>query len=161
MAPRLVRRSAAQTDRGNTLIALRHAWRSWTPEESQVESCEHQDNANIHHQPFPESVSEEHEIYTDYNGCHRHSVEHVIYLSDHLVRPRFWHGFTKRVHSKTRSRREFLQVEPELRRGAGKGCFVTRRSRKKETQRMSSSALVWRRSWINHPAGRTSSLKQL
>src|ERR1039458_3530873 len=49
---------------------------SWTPEESQVESCEHQDNANIHCQPFPESVSEEHEIYTDYDGCHRHHVKH-------------------------------------------------------------------------------------
>jgi hypothetical protein len=32
------------------------------PEESQVESCEHQDNANIRYQPFPESVSEEREI---------------------------------------------------------------------------------------------------
>jgi hypothetical protein len=28
-------------------------------EESQVESCKQQDNANIHHEPFPESVSEE------------------------------------------------------------------------------------------------------
>jgi hypothetical protein len=32
---------------------------SWMPEESPVESSEHQDNANIHGQPFPESVSEE------------------------------------------------------------------------------------------------------
>jgi len=40
-----------------------------------VESSEYQDNANIHYQPFPESVSEEHEIYTDYNGCHRHHVK--------------------------------------------------------------------------------------
>jgi hypothetical protein len=58
--------------------------RSWTPEESQVESCEHQDNANIHCQPFPESVSEEHEIYTDYDGCHRHHVKHDNYLSAHF-----------------------------------------------------------------------------
>jgi hypothetical protein len=57
---------------------------SWTPEESQVESCEHQDNANIHCQPFPESVSEEHEIYTDYDGCHRHDVKHDSYLSAHF-----------------------------------------------------------------------------
>src|SRR5580700_6967691 len=57
---------------------------SWTPEESQVESCEHQDNANIHYQPFPESVSEEHEIYTDYDGRHRHHVEHHDYLSAHF-----------------------------------------------------------------------------
>jgi hypothetical protein len=58
--------------------------RSWTPEESEVESCEHQDNANIHCQPFPESVSEEHEIYTDYDGCHGHHVKHDSYLSAHF-----------------------------------------------------------------------------
>jgi hypothetical protein len=57
---------------------------SWTPEESQVESCEHQDNANIHCQPFPESVSEKHEIYTDYDGCHRHHVKPDSYLSAHF-----------------------------------------------------------------------------
>jgi hypothetical protein len=57
---------------------------SWTPEKSQVESCEHQNNANIHRQPFPESVSEEHEIYTDYDGCHRHHVKHDSYLSAHF-----------------------------------------------------------------------------
>jgi hypothetical protein len=49
---------------------------SWTPEESQIESCEHQDNTNVHCQPFPESVSEEYEIYTDYDGCYRHHVKH-------------------------------------------------------------------------------------
>jgi hypothetical protein len=57
---------------------------SWTPEESQVKSCEHQHNADIHCQPFPESVSEEHEIYTDYDGCHRHHVKHDRYLSAHF-----------------------------------------------------------------------------
>jgi len=57
---------------------------SWTPEESQVESCEHQDNANIHCQPFPESVSEEHEIYNDYDDWHRHHVKHDSYLSAHF-----------------------------------------------------------------------------
>jgi hypothetical protein len=45
---------------------------SWMPEESQVESSKHQDNANIHRQPFPESVSQEHEIDTDDDGYHRH-----------------------------------------------------------------------------------------
>src|ERR1700731_3301556 len=57
---------------------------SWTPEESQVESYEHQDNASIHCQPFPESVSEEDDIYTDYDGCHRHQVKHDSYLSAHF-----------------------------------------------------------------------------
>jgi hypothetical protein len=54
------------------------------PEESQVESCEYQDNANIHYQPFPESVSEEKEIYTRYNGCHRHHVKHNSCLPTHF-----------------------------------------------------------------------------
>jgi hypothetical protein len=35
---------------------------SWMPQESPVERCEHQDDSNIHCQPSPESVSEEHEI---------------------------------------------------------------------------------------------------
>jgi hypothetical protein len=53
-------------------------------EESQVESSEHQDNANIHYQPFPELVSEEHEIYTDYDGGYRHHVKDYSYLSTHF-----------------------------------------------------------------------------
>jgi hypothetical protein len=57
--------------------------RSRTPEESEVESCEHQDNANIHCQPLPESASKEQEIYTNYDGCHRHHVKHDSYLSAH------------------------------------------------------------------------------
>jgi hypothetical protein len=57
---------------------------SWTPEESEVESCKHQDNANIHCQPFPESVSEKREIYTDYDGYHRHHVKHDSYVSAHF-----------------------------------------------------------------------------
>jgi hypothetical protein len=58
--------------------------RLWTPEESQAESRKHQDSANIHHQPFPESVSEELEIYTDYDGYYRHYVKHGSSLSAHL-----------------------------------------------------------------------------
>jgi len=50
------------------------------PEESQIESGEDQDNVNIHCQPFPESVSEEHEIYPDYDGCHCQHVKHGSYL---------------------------------------------------------------------------------
>jgi hypothetical protein len=49
---------------------------SWMPEESKVESSEHQDDANIHCQPFPELISEEREIYADYDGRHRHPVKH-------------------------------------------------------------------------------------
>jgi hypothetical protein len=57
---------------------------SWRHEESHVETSEHQDNTNVHHQPFPESVSEEHEIHTDYNGSHRHHVKHYSYSSVHF-----------------------------------------------------------------------------
>jgi hypothetical protein len=58
----------------------------WTPEESEIESCEHQDNTDIHRQPFPESVSEEREVYTDYDGCHRQRVKYSSYLSVHFHR---------------------------------------------------------------------------
>ena len=64
--------------------------RSWRHEESQVEGSEHQDNANIHYQPFPESVSEEREIYTDYNGCHRHHVKNHSYPSVHFSTTSFY-----------------------------------------------------------------------
>jgi hypothetical protein len=57
---------------------------SWTTEVSEVETCKHQDNANIHYQPFPEPISEEHKIYTDYGGDHRHHVKHDRYLSTHF-----------------------------------------------------------------------------
>ena len=50
----------------------------------QVEGCEHQDNANIHQQLFPESVSEEPQIHTDYNGYHRHHIKRDSYLSAHF-----------------------------------------------------------------------------
>jgi hypothetical protein len=54
------------------------------PQESKVESCEHQDNPNIHRQPFPESVSEEQQIYSDYGSYHGHHVKESSYLSEHL-----------------------------------------------------------------------------
>jgi hypothetical protein len=54
------------------------------PEESQVESRKHQDNADIHYQPFPESVPEERKIYRDYNRRHRHHIKHDRYLPSHL-----------------------------------------------------------------------------
>src|SRR3984893_18463547 len=77
---RVLRRSASAQSQQKGAVAPC----SWTPQESQVERCEHQDDSNIHCQPFPESVSEEHEIYTDYDGCHRHNVKHDSYLSAHF-----------------------------------------------------------------------------
>jgi hypothetical protein len=57
---------------------------SWRPEKSEIESSEHQENADIHCQPFPESVFEEHDIYTDYDGCHRYRIKHSSDLSAHF-----------------------------------------------------------------------------
>jgi hypothetical protein len=59
------------------------ALRSWTPEESQIESCEHQDNANVRRQSFPESVSEEREIHTDDDNYHCHHEKRDRELSAH------------------------------------------------------------------------------
>jgi hypothetical protein len=73
--------------KADTVLFYSTTWsvlRSWRHEKSQVESSEHQDNANIHYQPFPESVSEEREIYTDYNGCHCHHVKHYSHPSVHF-----------------------------------------------------------------------------
>jgi hypothetical protein len=67
--------------------------RSWSPKESQVEGYEDQDDVDIHYQPFPQSISEEHEIYSDYKGCHRHHVKRDSYLSAHVSGPSL--GFTR------------------------------------------------------------------
>jgi hypothetical protein len=54
------------------------------PEESQVESCEHQNNTDIRDQPLPESISEEHDIYADYDGYHGRHVKRGGYLFAHF-----------------------------------------------------------------------------
>jgi hypothetical protein len=46
----------------------------WTPQESQVECREYQDNSDIHGQPFPEPAPEEQDIDTDYDGRHQPDV---------------------------------------------------------------------------------------
>src|SRR5690348_10286734 len=79
LAPWQVRSPSAQSQRKAAIASC-----SWTLEESQVESCEHQDNADIHCQPFPESVSEEDEIYTDYDSGHRHDVKRDTCVSAHF-----------------------------------------------------------------------------
>jgi hypothetical protein len=73
------RSASAQSQRKGAIASC-----SGAPEKSEVESYEHQDDANIHCQPFPESVSEEHEIHTDYDGYHCHHVKHDSYLFAYL-----------------------------------------------------------------------------
>jgi hypothetical protein len=74
--------------------------RSWRHEKSQVESSEHQNNANIHYQPFPESVSEEHEIYTNYNGYHCRHVKHYSDPSVHFGMTSFHFLRSGQVHAR-------------------------------------------------------------
>jgi hypothetical protein len=57
---------------------------SWAAEESQIESREHQDNANVRYQPLPESVSEERDIQTNYDGQHYHHVKRDSDRSAHF-----------------------------------------------------------------------------
>ncbi len=57
------------------------------PKKSQVESCEHQHQANIYQQALPKLVSEERKIYTDYHGYHYRYVKYDSYLSTHLQYP--------------------------------------------------------------------------
>jgi hypothetical protein len=43
--------------------------------ESQIEGCKHQDNADVHYQPFPESIPKEEQIHTNYNGYQHPNVK--------------------------------------------------------------------------------------
>jgi hypothetical protein len=54
------------------------------PEESQVESGEHQDDANVRYQPFPKAISEESKINTDDDGYHQHRVKHATCPTAHF-----------------------------------------------------------------------------
>jgi hypothetical protein len=54
------------------------------PQEYEVESGEHHDDADIHNQSFQEVVSEECEICTDYDGYHHHGINHDERVSVHF-----------------------------------------------------------------------------
>lgn len=43
--------------------------------ESQIEGRKHQDNTDVRHQPFPESIPKEEQIYTNYYGYQHANVE--------------------------------------------------------------------------------------
>jgi hypothetical protein len=57
---------------------------SMAAEKSVVEGAEDQDNADIRRQPLPESISEEHEIETDYDRDHCHEVKRERHLPVHF-----------------------------------------------------------------------------
>ena len=60
---------------------------SRTPEEQQVQKPEHQNDADVHRQPFPESVSQENEIDADDEGHHRRAVKGQGDLPFMLISP--------------------------------------------------------------------------
>jgi hypothetical protein len=49
--------------------------RLWALQEAPIEGCKHQDDPNVHNQPFPEPVPEEQEVYTDNNRYHDRDVK--------------------------------------------------------------------------------------
>lgn len=53
------------------------------PEKPQVEGHKHQDNANIHQQSFPKSISEKNQIYANDDGYHYQDV-HDRYALRHF-----------------------------------------------------------------------------
>jgi hypothetical protein len=52
--------------------------------EPQIERREHQDNSDVHHQPRPELVPEEHDVHADHDANQREHVKHDGNLSAHL-----------------------------------------------------------------------------
>jgi NAD(P)-dependent dehydrogenase (short-subunit alcohol dehydrogenase family) len=60
--------------------------------ESEIKSCEHQDNSYVHDQPFPKLTLEEEEIYADDDAYQQQYVEDDDYLSFHLHGARIRRG---------------------------------------------------------------------
>jgi hypothetical protein len=57
---------------------------SYVLEESHIERREHQNNADIHHQPFPESVPKEKYVHGNDNGYQRGKIKHNRHVLRHL-----------------------------------------------------------------------------
>jgi hypothetical protein len=57
---------------------------SWTFQESKIKRDEYQNDSYIHHQPFPELVLEEQEIYGDDNGYPQQYVKYGTRLDSHF-----------------------------------------------------------------------------
>jgi hypothetical protein len=56
-------------------------------QKSQIEGSEYQDNADVHHQPFPDAVLEEEQIHTNDNDYQRCNVKHGGRASCHFDCP--------------------------------------------------------------------------
>jgi hypothetical protein len=53
--------------------------------ESEIESSEHQNNPDVHNQPFPEVALEEQKIHADDYGDQEHYVNDVSDVSFHVT----------------------------------------------------------------------------
>jgi hypothetical protein len=86
---------------------------SGTLQESHVESCEDEDDSDVHCQPFPEPVSEEQEIYGDYDGCHERHVKCDSCPCSHVIAPMIY----RRISIACRS--SVFNAEPRTYAGTG------------------------------------------
>jgi hypothetical protein len=57
----------------------------WVLEESQIKGCKHQDDADVHYHPFPESILKEQKVYTNDNGNQHHNVKHDRHVPRHSI----------------------------------------------------------------------------
>jgi hypothetical protein len=57
----------------------------WVLKESQIEGCKHQKDSDVHHQPFPEMVPEDQDIYSDDDGYHRHGNHRSCHCDLHRI----------------------------------------------------------------------------
>jgi 1,2-phenylacetyl-CoA epoxidase PaaB subunit len=57
----------------------------WVLEESQIKGSKHQDNADVHYQPFPESILKEQQVYTNDNGNQHRNVKHDRHVPRHSI----------------------------------------------------------------------------
>jgi hypothetical protein len=56
-------------------------------QESQIEGCNHQNNADIHDQPFQELMPKEQQIYDNDTGSHYQNAKHHIGIPWHFNHP--------------------------------------------------------------------------
>jgi hypothetical protein len=67
----------------------------WVVKKSQIEGGKHQNDSDVHHQPFPEMVPEDQGIYSDDNRYHRHGDHRSCHCD--LAAPRALINYTVRA----------------------------------------------------------------
>jgi hypothetical protein len=59
-------------------------------QESEIEGRKHQDNSDVHGQPWPKLMPEEKDVHTDHYGHHGEHVKHGDQISSHGLK--FYRG---------------------------------------------------------------------